>query len=359
MRTSRLPLILALFALALGGVGGCSKKKDGPPGQPARGKGSPPTAQPTPTLSPEERKIVLAEVNGTAITKGEFHDRIHRQSVFNRRRYSAIDQKKAFLDREFVMPALEYEEAKRMGLEKDPQVERTLKNLIVSKLMRQLRTEIKTAPPTDAELKAFYDKHQEDYNQAEMVRVSHVLVKTKEEAQKVLAEAKAQAAKPDFRKLVTQYSTDEATKARGGDIRYFDQQGKVKGVGSETVAEVEKAIVDAAWPLTKNGEVAGPVQTKAGWHVIAFTGRRPARKRDFDQSKQHVVKRVERDKWQEAKQKFLEKLQKEFGLVQPDAKELERRLELIKVDATPPPPGGMPEGHPQSPLDGQPDLPMQ
>jgi parvulin-like peptidyl-prolyl isomerase len=345
-----------MAAVLVGSVAACGKKKDPPPGQPGQARSTPPAAT-TPALSEAERKVVIAEVNGQAITQGEVHDRIHRQSHFNRRRYAELEQKKLFLDREFIMPVLEAEEAKRMGLEKDAQVQKTLKNLILSKLMRQLRTEIKTVDPTDAELKAFYDKNQEDYNQPELVRVSHVLVKTKAEADKVVAEAKAQQ-KPDFRKLVTQYSTDEATKARGGDLRYFDKAGKVKGVGNETVAEVEKAIVDAAWPLQKNGDVAGPVETKAGWHVLSFTGRRPARKRDFEQSKAHVKKRLEREKWQEAKQKYVEKLQKEFGLVLPEAKELERRLNLVKVDLTAGGPGGAHDGHPGLGPDGQPEMPQ-
>lgn len=355
MRTPRYVLCLGVAVALVGALAACGKKKDAPAGQPGKARTAP-TGPSSPVLSEAERKVLIAEVNGQAITQGEVHDRIHRQSHFNRRRYAQLDQKKLFLDREFIMPILEAEEAKRMGLEKDPQVQKTLKNLILSKLMRQLRTEIKITDPTDAELKAFYEKYQEDYNQPELVRVSHVLLKTKEEADKVLAEAKSQQ-KPDFRKLVTQYSTDEATKARGGDLRYFDRAGKVKGVGNETVAEVEKAIVDAAWPLQKNGDVAGPVQTKQGWHVLAFTGRRPARKRDFEQSKAHVKKRLEREKWQEAKQKYVEKLAKEFGLVLPEAKELERRLNLVKVDLTAGPAGG-PEGHPPVGPEGIPEMPQ-
>jgi foldase protein PrsA len=237
-------------------------------------------------------------------------------------------------------------------------VARTLKNLIVSKLMRQLRTEFKVAEPTDAELKAFYEKNQEEYNQPEMVRVSHLVVKTKEEADKVIADTKGKP-RVDFRKLVQTLSIDEATKARGGDLRYFDRLGKVRGVGNEPIGEVEKAIADAAWPLQKPGEIAGPVSTKAGWHVLYFTGRRPAKKRDFEQSKVHLKKRLQRDKWQEAKQAYLEKLRKELGVTVAETKELDRRLELVKVDLTGPekePPQGGHPGHPMLPTDGAPDL---
>ncbi|MDY0000343.1 MAG: peptidylprolyl isomerase [Polyangia bacterium] len=321
--------------LGLAGLGGCKKAPEQPPEGPKTKAGQASPSQPVPTLSPEERKIVLAEVNGEAITLGDFHDRIHRQSVFNRRRYTQLDRKKQYLEREFIMPVLEYAEARQKGLDKDDYVQKTLKNLMVSKLMRQLRTEFKTDEPTEAELKAFYEKHKDDYNQPELVRASHILVKTKVEADKVMAEVKGKS-RVEFRKLVQQHSLDESSKARAGDLRYFDRQGKVRGMAEGTMGSVPKPIVDAVWDVKKPGDVVGPVQTPGGWHVVYFTGRRPARQRDFDQSRLHVKKRVMRDKWQEQKQAFIEKLKKEFGVVAPTGAEADKRLELVKVDLTTP-----------------------
>lgn len=333
----RLCLFGSLLAawLGLAGLYGCKKAPDQPPQGPKTKTGQAGPARPAPTLSPEERKIVLAEVNGEAITLGEFHDRIHRQSVFNRRRYTQLDRKKQYLEREFVMPVLEFSEAQKQGLDKDEYVQRTLKNLMVSKLMRQLRTEFKTDEPTDAELKAFYEKHKDDYNQPELVRASHILVKTKAEADKVMAEVKGKN-RVEFRKLVQQYSVDESSKARAGDLRYFDRQGQVRGMAEGTLGTVPKPIVDVVWDVKKPGDVVGPVQTPQGWHVVYFTGRRPARERDFEQSRLHVKKRVMRDKWQDQKQAFIEKLKKDFGASVPAGPEMDKRLGLVKVDLTTP-----------------------
>lgn len=341
-RTSLIGLALA-GVLTLGGVSACKKTPDQPPEGPTTKGAIKAQGKSAPKLSPEERKIVLAEVNGQAVTKGEFHDRIHRQSVFNRRRYTQLERKKKYLEREFIMPVLEFAEAGKRGLQKDAYVQRTLKNLMVSKLMRQLRSEFKTAEPTDAELKAFYEKNKNDYNQPELVRVSHILVKTQAEAAKLAAEAKGKS-RVEFRRLVQKNSIDEATKARAGDLRYFDRQGKVRGMATASLGEVPKPIVDAVWSLKKPGSVVGPVKTAKGYHVLYFTGRRPARKRTFGQARLHVKKRVMREKWQAKKLAFIKRLKTQFKVTLPSDGDLKKRLELVKVDMTASTPHGGP-GH--------------
>jgi peptidyl-prolyl cis-trans isomerase C len=331
MRRSRwIGLGLALLVSAGWGLG-CKKSDDQPPAGKTRKQSQ--RGRAVPKLSPEERAVVLAVVNGQKVTKGEFHDRIHRQSVFNRRRYTKLDRKKQYLEREFIMPVLEFASAQEQGLEKDAYVQRTLKNLMVSKLMRQLRTEFKTAEPTEAELKAFFEKNQDDYNQPELVRVSHILVKDLATANKVAAEAKGKS-RVEFRRLVQKHSLHADTKSRAGDLRYFDKSGKVRGLARGSLAQIPKPIVDAAWPLKKPGTVVGPIKTQMGYHVIFFTGRRPARQRTFGQARLHVKKRVMRDKWQDKKKEFIAKLKADFKASMPDKKVLEQRLDLVKIDLT-------------------------
>ncbi len=336
MRKSRLIGFGLALLLSAVWVVDCKKSEEQPANDKAGKKGRH-SRRPVPKLSPEERAVVLAVVDGKKITKGEFHDRIHRQSVFNRRRYTKLDRKQQYLEREFIMPVLEFSAAKAQGLQKDAYVQRTLKNLMVSKLMRQLRTEFKTAEPTEAELKAFFEKHQDDYNQPELVRVSHILVKDMVTGTTVAKAAKGKS-RVEFRRLVQKHSTHEATKARAGDLRYFDKTGKVRGLARGSLAQIPKSIVDAAWPLKKPGTVVGPIKTKMGYHVIYFTGRRPARKRTYGQARLHVKKRVMRDKWQEKKKAFIKKLKGEFKASLPEKKQLDERLNLVKIDMTTPAP---------------------
>ena len=81
--------------------------------------------------------------------------------------------------------------------------------------------------------------------------MSHILVPTKAEAEKIRAEVTPQ----NFAQLAREDSTDTTTKDNGGDLGAL-----VKG---QFVPEFDKA----AFAL-KDGEISQPVKTQFGWHII-------------------------------------------------------------------------------------------
>ena len=86
------------------------------------------------------------------------------------------------------------------------------------------------------------------------IRASHILVKTEEEAKKLLEEIKNGA---DFAKLASEHSMCPSGRD-GGDLRFFGRGMMVK------------PFEDAAFAL-KKGEVSEPVETQFGWHLIRLT----------------------------------------------------------------------------------------
>src|SRR5437870_8910525 len=79
----------------------------------------------------------------------------------------------------------------------------------------------------DAECKTYYDAHPEEFNKPEEVRAADILVRDDKTAKKVLADPRIKGAdNAGFRALVAEYSQDQATKDRGGDLRYFDRTTK-------------------------------------------------------------------------------------------------------------------------------------
>lgn len=86
------------------------------------------------------------------------------------------------------------------------------------------------------------------------IRASHILVKTEEEAKKLLEEIKNGA---DFAKLASEHSMCPSGR-EGGDLRFFGRGMMVK------------PFEDAAFAL-KKGEVSEPVETQFGWHLIKLT----------------------------------------------------------------------------------------
>jgi hypothetical protein len=89
------------------------------------------------------------------------------------------------------------------------------------------------------------------------VRARHILVKTKNEAIKLLRKLRNG---EDFADLATRYSTAPSGN-NGGDLGYFDYRKMVPN------------FANAAFKL-KPGEVSPPVLTQFGWHLIKIEDRR-------------------------------------------------------------------------------------
>jgi foldase protein PrsA len=113
---------------------------------------------------------------------------------------------------------------------------------------------------TDADVKAFFDKNHATFDQPEQVRARHILVADEKTADMIEAKLKGGA---KFADLVTQYSTDTASKATGGDLGFF-ARGKMV-----------PAFSDAAFAL-KVGQTSAPVKSPFGWHIINLEDRKPA-----------------------------------------------------------------------------------
>lgn len=88
------------------------------------------------------------------------------------------------------------------------------------------------------------------------VRASHILVKTEDEAKKLLEEIKAGKSFGDLAKEVSLCPSGRD----GGDLGFFG-----KGM-------MVKPFEDAVFSMKEIGEVSAPVQTQFGWHLIQLTG---------------------------------------------------------------------------------------
>lgn len=116
----------------------------------------------------------------------------------------------------------------------------------INKLVEKLTEGIEI---TDEEVKNYYDTHQDEFAS---VKASHILLDTKEEAEKMLARVKAG---ENFAELAKQYSKDPSAKENSGDLDYFRH--------GDMVEPFEKA----AFAL-KPGEISEIVQTDFGFHII-------------------------------------------------------------------------------------------
>jgi peptidyl-prolyl cis-trans isomerase C len=294
----------------------------------------------------EELDAPLATVDGVVITVGEFQDQIGRQSPYIRARYTSLEQKKEFLE-SLVRFEVLAREAQRRGLDQDAEVIRTMKSVMVQKLMREEFD--KAVPPdsvTDAEMKAYYDANIKEYVKPEEVRASAIVVGAKATAEKIATEAKGDAGKTNkgFRELVTKYTTDEETKVRGGDLRYFNRDSK----------DVPKAVVEAAYGLGKTGDVSGVIDAGGGkFYVIKLTGKKNAMTKTFDDVKQQIRNKLHREKRVAAQEAFVANLKTQAKVQVNEANLAKVRIDTSQQEAADPHDHGMPSSpaDPAAPAD--------
>jgi foldase protein PrsA len=151
-------------------------------------------------------------------------------------------------------------------------------------------------PVTETDLKAYYDKNKETFaTTPKEVKASHILLKTKVEAEAVLAELKAG---KDFATLAKEKSQDPGSKDNGGDLGFFPR-GKMN-TGFET----------AAFGLAK-GEMSGVVEAESGFHIIKVTDIKEAVIPNYDEIKEKVKEAYYNEKLQTESQTWIEKLKKD------------------------------------------------
>jgi len=230
MIKDRYILVLA-GVIALAGVSGCGK--------------------------PAEKEVVLASVGDTEIKVSDFDARIANLPARYR---EVVKRRKSEYLNELINDTLLYQEAVKRGLDDDEEVLKVIaeaeKKILIARL---LKDEIDDALEiSEAEINAFYEENADRYRTPELMRASHILVMSEEDARKVIED---HAAGVNFESLAKAKSMDP-TAQRGGDIGYFPKGQLMPGF-ENACAELDV------------GEVSGIVRTSLGYHVIKLTDRRP------------------------------------------------------------------------------------
>ena len=275
---------------------------------------------PLPGQSVKELDQPLATIDDVVITLGEFQERLNRQSPYIRARYTSLEQKKEFLDN-LVRFEILAKEALRRGYDRDAEVVRTMKQVMIQKLIAEEFDQKLTASSiTDEELQKAYNANLAEYVQPEEVRASAIIIKNKAQADRVALEAQGEAGKTNkgFRDLVMKYGQDEDSKLRGGDLRYFAIDNK----------DIPKPVVEAAFALAQTGDVSGVVAAGDGnFYILKQTGRKKSMTKTFEDAKGMIRNKLFRDKRVVVQDQFLADLRSKAKIVIDEAALAKVRLE--------------------------------
>ncbi|HLX82227.1 MAG TPA: SurA N-terminal domain-containing protein [Burkholderiales bacterium] len=172
----------------------------------------------------------------------------------------------------------------------------------------------KNETPTDAELKGLYDSRASQLGAAEQRRASHILLKTRAEAEKVLAEARK--APQQFAELAKKYSQDAGSAQNGGDLGMNAKGGLAS-----------PALEEAIFKL-KPGEISDVVQSEFGFHVIRLVSIQPGKSASFEELKKDLAAEIGKQK---GAKKFAESADAFNNLVYEQSDSLKPAAERYKL----------------------------
>ncbi len=217
----------------------------------------------------------IATVNGKPI-KQSVYDYIAKDATA--RGQKVDDQVKQAITQKLVDSEIVYQEAQKMGLDKNSDYlareELARRELLTSAFLQDF---VKKNPISDADTKAAYEEYKKAYGEKEY-SAKHVLVKTEAEAKDIIAKLGKGG---DFSKIAKEKSLDPGSKDKGGDLGWFSP------------ATMVKPFSDAIAELKKGGLTATPVQTQFGWHVIKLVDTRTAQPLDYDKVKEGLQKNLQ------------------------------------------------------------------
>jgi peptidyl-prolyl cis-trans isomerase C len=218
----------------------------------------------------QDAKTVVATVNGTDITLG--HMIVLREKLPAEYQGLADD----VLFKGILEQLIQQEALKQSMGDISARNALSIENDNRAFISEQAVQAVISAAVTDAALQTAYDAKFAGLPPATEYNAAHILVATREEAEKIKAEIVAGA---DFGEKAKEFSSDGAA-ANGGDLGWF-------GVGM-----MVKPFEDAVLAM-KAGEVAGPVQTDFGFHLIKLMETREAAKPTLDDVRDELAAEVE------------------------------------------------------------------
>jgi parvulin-like peptidyl-prolyl isomerase len=306
MRSLRSSFAVALVASlpvgsALLGVAGCGHKSSGTATTTTASASALPGG-----LTAEQASKVLAKFGDHVITLGDFAQTLADMPEYERIRYQAVDRRKELL-KGMIDVQLLADEAKKRGLDKDPQVQEELRQVLVAWMRGRLLAEL-PAPSEipEAEVRAYYDAHADQYREPERRRISQVLTKDEAKARAAYEEAKG-ATPAAWGAVVRKFSEEPplATEAidLAGDVGFVTAIDDAHATPSTRVTSEMRT---AAFALKDVNDTGAPMKDAKGWHVLRLMTKQEARVQGFADVEKQIRVRMLQDRRAESERKLIE-----------------------------------------------------
>jgi parvulin-like peptidyl-prolyl isomerase len=162
---------------------------------------------------------------------------------------------------------------------------------------------------SDEESKAFYEEHKDAFSVGAQVLLRHILYAAKDlGAAKAAAMALKSSAhlKDDFILRAKKDSKDELTADKGGRLGWIEKGGLRW-----------KEVEDKAFKMRVD-ELAGPIKSSEGWHLIYVEEKKDGEQKSYDEVKAQARNAVYQEKVQKRIEAWVEDLKRQFFVERDD-----------------------------------------
>jgi len=231
--------------------------------------------------------LVIAKVNNQKIYRSEVERKIAAvfSSQGNQVELPSLESlpeeiietfiKEVYFDKELVL------RAKKIKILKQEKIQAALKDSETKIITNAYIDSILQDKITDEKISDKYAELSNEMLGKKEFLISHIVVKNKEEANKIYKELTDKKSKkqPKFSDLAKKYSVDKDSSSKGGSLGYLIEDNIIK------------EIVDIL-PSLKKLEISKPVQTKFGWHIIKIDDIKESKPLAFEAVKESIKEQI-------------------------------------------------------------------
>lgn len=229
---------------------------------------------------PPSDPTLLARVGTQEVRVADFNEWLQRQGA---KGHGVAPETllQQFLDH---VAMLEY--SKSIGLDKEPEFRRAYENLLLSRLRaRELEPALSNAVPSTVQIETHYQTNQAAFtdpaqrngailflevsSKATPEKRAQVRTKMEEARVKALELIQSNPAIRGFGPLAIEYSEDQPTRYRGGDIGWVDERRRD--------GRYDAPVIEALFHLEKPGQISEVLETPKGFYLVRLLESRDRR----------------------------------------------------------------------------------
>lgn len=288
-------------------------------------------------MYPNQAEYVLAKVGDKNITLGDYAATLERMDRFDRLRYKTPERRRELLD-EIITVELLAQEAERRGLDKDPQAQQAVREVLRDAIMRDARKDV-TEPSafSEQQVRAYYDAHMHEYQEPERRRLSSIIVTDQKKAEELLKKAQGITDQEVWGKLVLEHSEQYKSEKYEGPVETAGDLGLVGPPGDERSSNprVDEAMREAAFGVEKAGQMVPKVLSGADgkFYVVRVDVINPGHSRSFADAERTIRIMLTQQQIAEREAQFEQELRKKYP-ISIDEKALSE-AKIINLDKMP------------------------